>query len=294
MARINVDDDWFLDLSKRRSHLIKAVADVPVSHEDMADGMALRAWRLAQHYWKDGRKKIPLDAFMSAGLEPLLKSKLAKIAADGVYVSGSKDRHEWLLIKKKSASKGGKNSGKSRKVKSRNEKSKQNEANASKTKQAEANASNANPLALSLSLAEETFAGAVAPATPTEIQLREPVGSDVWQAYRESYFSRYRVEPVRNAKANTMCKRLVESLGGDGAVSVVKFYLTHNKQWYVSNVHQLEYCVKDCEALHTQWMANHRVTTTGAMQADKGQANATNFQAVHDKLLKELEANGTI
>lgn len=122
---------------------------------------------------------------------------------------------------------------------------------------------------------------------PVEIVPREPVGSDVWSAYRAAYFAAYGVEPVRNAKANTLCKQLVQRLGGDGAVSVVKFFLTHRQAYYVTRLHPLSACVADAEALHTQMLANHRVSSSDAREADKNQANAQTFERVAAKLEAE-------
>lgn len=125
------------------------------------------------------------------------------------------------------------------------------------------------------------------PNLPVEIFPREPVGSDVWSAYRAAYFAAYGVEPVRNAKANTLCKQLVQRLGGDGAVSVVKFFLTHRQAYYVTRLHPLSACVADAEALHTQMLANHRVSSSDAREADKSQANAQTFSRVAEKLKAE-------
>ena len=122
---------------------------------------------------------------------------------------------------------------------------------------------------------------------PAEIVACEPVGSDVWSAYRASYFAAYGVEPVRNAKANTLCKQLVQRLGGDGAVSVVKFFLTHRQAYYVTRLHPLSACVADAEALHTQMLATHRVSSSDAREQDKSQANAQTFSRVAEKLKAE-------
>jgi len=118
----------------------------------------------------------------------------------------------------------------------------------------------------------------------------EPKGTHVWDAYRTAYKAKYSVEPVRNAKSNTLCAQLVLRLGGDAAVNVVGFYLTHNKSWYVQNLHSLDYCVKDCEALHTQWLSDHRVSTSEANQTDKRQATMDVFQRVAAKLQAEEDA----
>lgn len=111
-----------------------------------------------------------------------------------------------------------------------------------------------------------------------------PKGGDVWTAYRAAYFARYKVEPVRNAKSNSNCVELIKRLGGDGAISVVKFFLTHNQAFYVAKAHPLGLCVADAEGLHTQMLAGHRISASEAREKDLGQGNAQAFANVYEKL----------
>ncbi len=108
LARINVEDDWFADPLERRAALIKKLADSPVNAEWMADGAALKAWRIAQRFWKDGRKPIPEDVWARAGLEPLIDCGLASRKHDGIYVHGTEAQHEWLAEWSEKSVKGGK------------------------------------------------------------------------------------------------------------------------------------------------------------------------------------------
>jgi hypothetical protein len=107
MARINVDDSWFVDTLKRRAALIKAVQTVPVDHEWVADGMALAAWKLAQEFWKKDRQLIPEDVWARAGFEPLIQCGLAERHTAGIYVLGTESRNDWLLKRTKSSAAGG-------------------------------------------------------------------------------------------------------------------------------------------------------------------------------------------
>lgn len=108
MARINVEDNWFADPLERRAALIQRIQKVPVNWTDAADGMALRAWRLAQRFWKDGRRHIPEDVWARAGLEPLIECDLAIRKTDGVYVRGTEAQHDWLIDWSEKSAKGGK------------------------------------------------------------------------------------------------------------------------------------------------------------------------------------------
>lgn len=114
----------------------------------------------------------------------------------------------------------------------------------------------------------------------------------VWLAYRDAYQSAYGQEPVRNAKVNAQCSQLVARLGAEGALAVVRFYLSHQGRFYVQTCHALGPCLKDAEALHTQMLAGHRVTSTEAQQADKGQSNRTVFEKVAADL--EAKYGGTL
>jgi hypothetical protein len=97
MARINVEDEWFVDKTKRRSALKRALEQQPRDVEREADGMALDAWRLSQHYWLDGERLIPEEVWQCAALEPLIDCGLAERRPKGIYIRGSRDRHEWIL-----------------------------------------------------------------------------------------------------------------------------------------------------------------------------------------------------
>lgn len=110
VARINVEDAWYLDETQRRQKLIDAVRERPPNHADAADGMAMRAWRLAQRYWKDGRRYIPEIEWAKADLEPMITVGLAERRDGGVYVCGAEAQHEWLVGR----SKGGKSSSEER------------------------------------------------------------------------------------------------------------------------------------------------------------------------------------
>lgn len=290
MARINVDDDWFIDILGRRAKLTRLVAEGPALPEDVADGMALRAWRLAQRYWKESRSLIPLEVFQQAGLGLLIEADLAVINPEGVYVRGTKNHHEWLHSRKEAAAEGGRASAASRLRKNGSAvpKGASNTPKQNRTK-TEAKASKPNPLLYS-TLAKTTFSSF--DESRSDPKLEAPKAGQVWDAYKGAYFSRYGKDPVRNARSNALCSQLIKRLGGDGAVSVVKFYLTHNKRWYIDKVHDLSACVGDAEGLHTQMLADHRVSSTEAMQADKGQSQAQVFAAVTEKLKRELEANG--
>jgi hypothetical protein len=107
MARTNVEDDWFVDKSRRRATLIRIVANLPKDPERQADGLALDAWSTAQRYWKDGEQLIPEDVWTRSGFEPLIEAGLAERRENGIYVRGSSSHHDWLYRKNEAAKRGG-------------------------------------------------------------------------------------------------------------------------------------------------------------------------------------------
>lgn len=119
-------------------------------------------------------------------------------------------------------------------------------------------------------------------------------GSMVWAAYVRAYQAAYSQEPARNAKQNAHCSQLVARLGLDDAIAVVGFYLTHRKAWYVQSVHQLEYCVKDAEALRTQMLGGRQMTAADARHIDEQTSNAQVFANTARRILaQQEEKNGT-
>lgn len=129
-----------------------------------------------------------------------------------------------------------------------------------------------------------------APRAPAAPPPEPSDGTRVWEAYSEAYTARYRHEPIRNAKVNSQCKQLAARLGVERAMAVVRFYLTHNAGLYTRTVHALGPCLQDAEGLHTQMLANHRVTGSEAIQRDQQQGTV---QAAAN-VLRKLQAEGMI
>lgn len=115
MARINIEDCWWTD--PRRALLIKNL------NSDMeADATIIRAWRLAQEFWKTNKGLVPIELFETLpNHEKIIESKLAVVREGFVYVRGSSAYLDWLReqreIGKANGSKGGQASVKARKEK---------------------------------------------------------------------------------------------------------------------------------------------------------------------------------
>lgn len=116
---------------------------------------------------------------------------------------------------------------------------------------------------------------------------KQPAKSNAaWNRYREAYRERYRTEPVENAKVRSQLCQLVDRVGVEAAPEVAAFYVRHNGAWYVKNMHQIEWLVRDCEKLHTEWVTGATMTDTKARQTDRTAANA----GVWGGLIAEAEA----
>jgi hypothetical protein len=98
----------------------------------------------------------------------------------------------------------------------------------------------------------------------------------VWAAYSEAYEVRYRTKPVRNAAVNGVLSQLVARLGAE-APEVARFYVAHNKAYYVGKSHPVQALLQDAEGLRTQWANGRAVTSTQAQQADRTQSNFDAF-----------------
>lgn len=267
MARYNVDDDWYVDVLKRRKHLIRLVASKPRDDEAMADGLASRAWRLAQEFWKDERKKIPLELFEREGLMVLLDCDLAVLEEDGVYVRGTRDRHEWIRQKAEAGRVGGRRSAESRRAATgsavphgASNLPKQNRSSASAG--ASAGASEV-PKRLPKPLVP-ALAPALALSLPAAPERRGPTteGAQVWAAYSAAFVARYSQPPIRDAKANTACKALVKAVGLGPAVDLVKFYVGLNDSFYKNAAHPVGLALRDAQALSVRMTASKPAAAT--------------------------------
>lgn len=94
-------------------------------------------------------------------------------------------------------------------------------------------------------------------------------GIAVWEAYARAFEARYQVPPVRNGRANTLCKAMCQLIPAADAPHVAEFYVGHNMLTYVKNQHPLTLLQRDCEGLHVQWRRGQAMTETAARQTDQ-------------------------
>lgn len=263
MARINIEDCWWTD--PRRSKLAKLVGD-----EVLADGIAIRAWRVAQEFWGNGGL-IPLKIWetIEANVN-LIEAKLAEVRDGGIYVCGSSQYLDWVRERREAARIGGIKSAATRKNKA--PKVPKKKANV------EANAKQTQPSgSISYSgSSSDSNSSSISEVVPADLKI---LNSEIWEAYREAYASRYNTEPIRNAKVNSMVSQLGRRLGGEAA-AVVRFYLTHNKSFYVSKLHDFGLCLADAEALRTQWFHDKAITERDVKRFAEGQERSELYDAI--------------
>lgn len=108
---------------------------------------------------------------------------------------------------------------------------------------------------------------------------KQDLNKKIWEAYKENYFLRYKVEPVRNASVNAKISQLGKRVGDD-ALEIVRFYLQHNDSFYLKNLHSIGLCLKDCESLHTQWKRGRAITGADAKRGEKHQSMLDTIAAV--------------
>ena len=114
---------------------------------------------------------------------------------------------------------------------------------------------------------------------------KDPPNSDlnrkIWEAYREEYFLKYGVDPVRNASVNGKISQFAKRLGAE-AVDVVRFFVHHPKTFYVSKMHDIGLCLADAEALRTQWVNGKAITNSDLKNYEQNQERANLLKAIDE------------
>jgi hypothetical protein len=115
---------------------------------------------------------------------------------------------------------------------------------------------------------QDTTVNASEPRSPVSVD--RDLNAEIWKAYADAYFDRYKTEPVRNAKVNGQVAQLAKRLGSE-APDVVRFYLSHPKTFYIGKMHEFGLCLSDAESLRTQWAKGRAITNTDLKRFEKNQ-----------------------
>jgi hypothetical protein len=222
MPRLNIEDTWWTD--PRRYQLARLVGS-----KRTADGLMLEAWLLAQSFWGNGRKKIPLMAFLEiTDNQFIFDCDLAVKHGGFVYVRGTRQYHEWYATLKESSAKGGKLGGKRPKRKQSGSR-------------AEAESLTLTPT-LTLTLKEKNeiedrSAMGIAPQEAPPSPSSKFIGSYV-KAYQAKYGAKAR--PDLGGKTQGGIKRLLADTPVERACDMIQVYLQMDDAWFKTKAHDFE------------------------------------------------------
>jgi len=112
----------------------------------------------------------------------------------------------------------------------------------------------------------------------------------VIEAYTQAYFERYSVEPLITPRVCKEAKNLIINLKTtDEAIKLVRFYLTHNKMFYLNNAHAFRYLLMDCEKLHTECTKNKFIFSKDAKKVEDATANSILLETLLERNRKERD-----
>jgi len=129
--------------------------------------------------------------------------------------------------------------------------------------------------------------GALVASRPPRVNLTEERRENaraVWQAYSDAYFTRYREEPVRNAKTNGVVIHLLDRLPSAEAPAVAAHFVRSQNAYYVGRGHAIDLLLADAEKLRTEWATNRHGTDSEARMADKTAARGNVFEEARREL----------
>jgi hypothetical protein len=103
-------------------------------------------------------------------------------------------------------------------------------------------------------------------------------GGAIWESYAVAYERRYRAAPVRNAKANALCKQLASRLPVEEGPPVAAFYLSMADAFYARGLHPLDLLVRDAEQIRTRWATGNRTTQVDAREREQQDYNVRSMK----------------
>jgi len=103
-------------------------------------------------------------------------------------------------------------------------------------------------------------------------EKQKSAGSLIFEAYQDAYVQRYKIEPLRNAKTNSICSQIAKQLPLDEAVALMHFFVQQNVAFYLQRSHAIQLALGDLQALRTNMLQNKAMSSRQAFLADKQQA----------------------
>jgi hypothetical protein len=261
--RQNIDEKWKTD--PRRTALANRLGS-----GRLADGMRVEInWLVLAHKGQP----IPLKEFKFVeNYQDWIDCELAEVRGGLVHIAGADAYQAFFSKQVKNGGKGG------RPKTQKNPKQTQTKPEKPSSSISSSSSGSFSPSfsdSTSDSGSKEVPAAPAAAAPPPDKVLQV----SIWDSYSRAYFSRYKTEPVRNAKVNAQIKQLAKRLGKE-AIDVVEFYVRHPKAFYVAKCHDIGLCVSDAEALRTQWARGSAITGTEARHSDTAGAIRSQLERI--------------
>jgi hypothetical protein len=122
-----------------------------------------------------------------------------------------------------------------------------------------------------------------------DARLRMPTPF-VWNAYKDAFVARYGREPIRDAKVNSIIRRLVERIGLDLSERLVPYFIRRDDAFYVNAGHEIGLCLLHCQKLVID-MESGSVTTLDS--AKRLERVSENDRAVREYLTTTDVGGGT-
>lgn len=103
-------------------------------------------------------------------------------------------------------------------------------------------------------------------------EKQKPAGALIFEAYKDAYIQRYKIEPLRNAKTNSICSQIAKQLSLDEAQAVMHFFVQQNVAFYIQRGHAIQLALGDLQVLRTNMLQNKAMSSRQAFLVDKQQA----------------------
>lgn len=294
MARINIEECWWADL--RRSKLIKLLGD-----EDLADAAAIRMWRLAQDFWKDGRRLVPTHIWehFKFGKE-CIEAGLAIVQDAFIYVRGSSEHLEWAAEQRENARKAGKKSAEVRKAKSgtsqpvggkghNSPEISERQPNDNRTESNGTEPSGSGSVSGSGSGSVSGSNSGSVSVFEEERKKRQPKANaqdsnalPVVQIYCDSWKARYGTFPPITGKVAGQIKGLVKDQGIPRAIELIQAYLDMPDQWFITRRHDIGTLINNLNSVAQFADTGRQITRKEAHEADSAMSLANQLRRIEE------------
>lgn len=119
---------------------------------------------------------------------------------------------------------------------------------------------------------EEPVTELVTEVLDSKPEKQKTAGALIFEAYQDAYVQRYGLEPLRNAKTNSICAQIAKQLPLDEARALMHFFVQQNVAFYLQRGHAIQLALADLQALRTNMLQNKAMSAREAFLADKQQA----------------------